>query len=61
MLLDSIKKNEAGEKPLMVLDPGSAREITGPPAVDGIGPTDGLEDYWKAFDANRRSKSAWAA
>ena len=61
MLLDSIKKNEAGEKPLMVLDPAAACEITGPPAVDGIGPTDRLEDYWKEFDANRRRKSNWAA
>src|SRR2546425_11566067 len=61
MLLDSIKKNEAGEKPPMVLDPAAACEITGPPAVDGIGPTDRLEDYWKEFDANRRRKSNWAA
>ena len=61
ILLDSIRKNEAGEKPPMVLDAQSAREITGPPAVDGIGPTDRLDDYWKEFDAERRRKSAWAA
>jgi hypothetical protein len=61
ILLDAIRKNQAGEKPLMVLDPGAAREITGPPAVDGIGPTDRLEDYWKEFDANRRRHAAWAA
>jgi hypothetical protein len=61
ILLDAIRKNQAGEKPLMVLDAGSAAEITGPPAVDGIGPTDRLDDYWKEFDANRRRKSAWAA
>jgi nitrite reductase/ring-hydroxylating ferredoxin subunit len=61
LLLDAIRKNQAGEKPLMVLDPGAAAEITGPPAVDGIGPSDRLEDYWKEFDANRRRKSAWAA
>jgi len=61
ILLDAIRRNQAGEKPLMVLDAGSAAEITGPPAVDGIGPTDRLDDYWKEFDANRRRKSAWAA
>jgi len=61
ILLDAIRKNQAGEKPLMVLDAGAAAEITGPPAVDGIGPTDRLDDYWKEFDANRRRKSAWAA
>jgi phthalate 4,5-dioxygenase oxygenase subunit len=61
ILLDAIRRNQAGEKPLMVLDAESAGEITGPPAVDGIGPTDRLEDYWKEFDANRRRKAAWAA
>jgi phthalate 4,5-dioxygenase len=61
ILLDSIRKNEAGEKPLMVLDPAAASEITGPPAVDGIGPTDRLEEYWKQFDETRRRRSAWAA
>ena len=61
ILLDAIRKNQAGEKPLMVLDAGAAAEITGPPAVDGIGPTGRLDDYWKEFDANRRRKSAWAA
>jgi phthalate 4,5-dioxygenase len=61
ILLDSIAKNQAGEKPPMVLDAQSARGITGPPAVDGIGPSDRLEEYWKEFDANRRRRSAWAA
>jgi len=59
ILLDAIRKNQAGEKPPMVLDAQAAREITGPPAVDGIGPSDRLEQYWKDFDANRRRKSAW--
>jgi phthalate 4,5-dioxygenase len=61
ILLDAIRKNQAGEKPLMVLDPGAAAELKGPAAVDGIGPTDRLDDYWKEFDADRRAKSAWAA
>jgi phthalate 4,5-dioxygenase oxygenase subunit len=60
ILLEAIEKSQAGEKPPMVLDAQSAREITGPPAVDGIGPSDRLEDYWRQFDAERRRKSAWA-
>jgi phthalate 4,5-dioxygenase len=61
ILLDAIQKNQAGEKPPMVLDAQSAREITGPPAVDGIGPSDRLDDYWRTFDTERRRRSAWAA
>lgn len=45
----------------MVLDGAAAAEIKGPPAVDGIGPADRLDEYWKEFDATRRRKSAWAA
>jgi phthalate 4,5-dioxygenase len=60
ILMDAIRRNQAGEKPPMVLDAQGAREITGPAAVDGIGPSDRLEEYWKDFDANRRRKSAWA-
>ncbi len=59
ILLDSIKKNEAGEKPLMVLDAQRADRLTGPPAIDGIGPTDRMEEYWKECDADRRKKSQW--
>jgi nitrite reductase/ring-hydroxylating ferredoxin subunit len=59
ILLDAIRRNQAGEKPPMVLDAQAAREVTGPPAVDGIGPSDRLEEYWQDFDANRRRKSAW--
>ena len=34
---------------------------TGPITVDGMGPTEGWESYWKEFDARRRSGSSWAA
>ena len=61
LLLDAIRKNEAGEKPLMVLDAERAGAITGPPAIDGIGPTDKVDEYWKECDARRRQQSAWAA
>jgi hypothetical protein len=60
-LLDSIRKIQNGEKPMMVLDPQNAHSLTGPPAIDGIGPTGGMDEYWKEADATRRKNSAWAA
>jgi len=61
ILLDSIKKNESGEKPLMILNEEKAGELTGPATIDGIGPTDGMDRYWKESDARRRKQSKWAA
>jgi phthalate 4,5-dioxygenase oxygenase subunit len=61
MLVDAIRKNEAGEKPLMVLDEAAAAALQGPPAIDGIGPTGKMDEYWKQCDAERRKKAAWAA
>jgi len=61
LLLDAIRKNEAGEKPMMVVDSQKAIELTGPPAIDGIGPTDRMDDYWKESDTQRRKQSQWAA
>jgi phthalate 4,5-dioxygenase len=43
-----------------VLDPDTAARITGPAAVDGIGPTDGWQGYWQTTDAARRQASSWA-
>jgi phthalate 4,5-dioxygenase len=45
----------------MVLDDKKAKELKGPPAIDGIGPTGRMDEYWKECDADRRKKSAWAA
>jgi phenylpropionate dioxygenase-like ring-hydroxylating dioxygenase large terminal subunit len=61
ILMDAIRKSEAGETPLMVVDEPQARALTGPPAIDGIGPTGRMEEYWKESDATRRKKAAWAA
>ncbi|HSA90727.1 MAG TPA: Rieske 2Fe-2S domain-containing protein [Burkholderiales bacterium] len=54
LLLDAIRKNEAGELEVDV-------EASGPPAIDGIGPTAGIDQYWKQSDEARRRRSAWAA
>jgi nitrite reductase/ring-hydroxylating ferredoxin subunit len=61
LLVDAIRRNEAGEKPPMVLDAKKASALRGPPAIDGIGPSDGWEEYWKEFDSKRRRTAAWAA
>jgi phthalate 4,5-dioxygenase oxygenase subunit len=60
LLVDAIRRNEAGETPPMVLDELRAREFTGPPTIDGIGPTQRMEEYWKESDAARRKKAAWS-
>jgi phthalate 4,5-dioxygenase oxygenase subunit len=49
-----------GGRPLMVLDSASAAKMTGPAAIDGIGPTDGWQAYWRRTDEARRQASSWA-
>ncbi|HEY5897143.1 MAG TPA: aromatic ring-hydroxylating dioxygenase subunit alpha [Burkholderiales bacterium] len=61
LLVDAISKNEKGERPLMVIDAQSAQQLKGPPAIDGIGPTPSMDQYWKEADEKRRQKAAWAA
>jgi phthalate 4,5-dioxygenase oxygenase subunit len=55
LLLDAIRKNEAGQ---LVVD---IEKASGPPAIDGIGPTASIDQYWKESDETRRKRSAWAA
>jgi len=54
ILLDCIKKNETGE---LVVN----SDFSGPPTIDGVGPTSGIDDYWKTADEKRRKESQWAA
>ena len=61
LLVEAIEKNAAGEKPLMVLDESAAGELTGPPSIDGIGPTGTWNDYWQEADVKRRRASTWAS
>ena len=53
-VVDAIRKNEAGELVVEV-------KASGPPAIDGIGPTERIDEYWKESDETRRKRSAWAA
>jgi phthalate 4,5-dioxygenase oxygenase subunit len=54
LLLDAIRKNEAGELQVNT-------DASGPPAIDGIGPTDGIDEYWREADQKRRQQAKWAA
>jgi hypothetical protein len=44
----------------MVLDPAKAASITGPPAIDGIGPIDDWQGYWQKTEAVKRKAASWA-
>ncbi len=61
LLRAAIEQASSGGKPLMVLDAPSAARLTGPAAIDGIGPADGWQSYWQKTDAVRRQASSWAS
>jgi hypothetical protein len=44
----------------MRLDAAAAARMTGPAAIDGIGPSDDWQGYWQRTDAARRAASGWA-
>jgi phthalate 4,5-dioxygenase oxygenase subunit len=60
LLRQAIEQASNGERPLMVLDAATAERITGPAAVDGIGPSDDWQTYWKETDADKRRAASWA-
>ncbi len=51
--------NNGGRLP-MVLDAQAAQAITGPAAVDGIGPADDWQGYWRTTDQSKRKAASWA-
>jgi phthalate 4,5-dioxygenase len=57
MAIDAVDK---GDQPPMIFDARLAAKITGPAAIDGIGPTDDWQDYWQKTDANKRNCATWA-
>jgi phenylpropionate dioxygenase-like ring-hydroxylating dioxygenase large terminal subunit len=61
LLLRAIEQAERGERPLMVLNAAEAQRMSGPAAVDGIGPSEAWQTYWRKNDRRRRQGSAWAA
>ncbi|WP_207004655.1 aromatic ring-hydroxylating dioxygenase subunit alpha [Trinickia mobilis] len=61
LLVDAIEKTQAGEKTLMMIDEQQAAHLTGPASIDGIGPADRWDEYWKEADINRRTAAPWPA
>jgi phenylpropionate dioxygenase-like ring-hydroxylating dioxygenase large terminal subunit len=60
LLRQAIDDSRQGASPLMVLDEKSAPDITGPPAIDGIGPAGDWQGYWRRTDASKRQAASWA-
>jgi Phenylpropionate dioxygenase and related ring-hydroxylating dioxygenases, large terminal subunit len=61
LLLKAIEQVEKGERPMMAPDATQAAGLVGPVTVDGIGPTEGWDAYWRAADEARRRNSPWAS
>jgi phenylpropionate dioxygenase-like ring-hydroxylating dioxygenase large terminal subunit len=59
ILRSAIEAARSGGRPLMALDAAAAERLTGPAAIDGIGPTDDWQGYWQKTDAARRKASSW--
>jgi hypothetical protein len=61
LLRQALDQQSKGEKPIMVLDEAQAAAITGPSAVDGIGPTDDWKGYWQRSESDKRQGASWIA
>jgi phthalate 4,5-dioxygenase oxygenase subunit len=61
LLRRAIDAVEKGEAPPMVFDAHSAASVTGPAAIDGIGPTEDWQGYWQKTDAGKRGAASWAS
>jgi phthalate 4,5-dioxygenase oxygenase subunit len=61
LLLRAIQQAEQGGHPPMLLDEAEARRMRGPAAIDGIGPSEAWQSYWREADRRRRRNSSWAA
>jgi phthalate 4,5-dioxygenase oxygenase subunit len=60
LLRTAIDAVEKGEQPPIIFDASLAAKMTGPAAIDGIGPTDDWQGYWQKTDASKRSAASWA-
>lgn len=60
LLRQAIEQTGKGETPIMVLAPAQAASITGPAAIDGIGPAEDWQGYWQKTDASKRQAASWA-
>jgi hypothetical protein len=55
--IDAVEKG--GSLPIG-FDATAVKEMTGPAAIDGIGPTDDWRGYWQRTDAIKRGAASWA-
>jgi len=60
LLRGAIAEAGSGARLPMLLDAVNAAAMTGPAAIDGIGPSEDWQSYWRRTDANRRQASSWA-
>src|SRR4029079_18294694 len=60
LLRQAIEQAQSGGRQQRVLDAAAARAITGPAAVDGIGPADDWQGYWRTTDQSKREAASWA-
>ncbi len=60
MMFAAMKAVDAGERPPMALDDAAARRLHGPATMDGMGPTEGWQDYWPEVDRRRRANAPWS-
>lgn len=61
LLRQSLEKSGKGEKPILVVDDKQAAGITGPLAIDGIGPADDWKGYYQRSEAQKREAMSWKA
>jgi phenylpropionate dioxygenase-like ring-hydroxylating dioxygenase large terminal subunit len=59
LLRDAIAQSGKGERPIFVVDESKAASITGPAAIDGIGPSDDTRGYWQKSEDARRKAMSW--
>jgi phthalate 4,5-dioxygenase len=59
LLRGAIAARESGGRPPMLLDAAAAAALTGPAAIDGIGPSEDWQTYWQKTDMSRRRASSW--
>jgi len=55
--IDAVAK---GDPAPTIFDAESAAKVTGPAAIDGIGPADDWQGYWQKTDAGKRNSASWA-
>jgi phthalate 4,5-dioxygenase oxygenase subunit len=60
LLRQAIDEIAKSGRPLMMLDPAVAPKLTGPAAIDGVGPTGDWQGYWQTTDAAKRKTASWA-